>query len=242
MIVRRHSRLCPKTYSGRVPRQQTTAGTSAQIAQRKHVAKVARILAREYPDADCELNFRDAYELLVSTMLSAQCTDVKVNQVTPELFAAYPDAAALAAADRTTLEQLIKPTGFFRQKAQSLQGMAQQVCDTYGGEIPGRLEALVGLPGVGRKTANVVLGYAFGVPGITVDTHVGRLARRLGWTTQTDPEKVEADLMALWPKREWTPLSQLLIWHGRRCCFARKPACDQCAIAALCPSANAVTP
>jgi endonuclease III len=225
-----------------VPRQQTTAGTSALLAKQKQVARVIRLLEREYPEADCELNFSNAYELLVATMLSAQCTDVKVNEVTPELFATFPDPASLAAADRDAVERIIKPTGFFRQKAQSLQGMAQQVCDTFGGEVPDTVEGLVTLPGVGRKTANVVLGYAFGIPGITVDTHVGRLARRLGWTTQENPEKVEAELMALWPKREWTALSQLLIWHGRRCCHARKPACGSCVIADLCPSANAVMP
>lgn len=202
------------------------------------MAKVARLLAAEYPDADCELDHRNAYELLVATVLSAQCTDARVNQVTPELFAEYPDAAALAAADRAEVERIITPTGFFRQKAQSLQGIAQRVCEDFGGEIPDTLEALVTLPGVGRKTANVVLGYAFDVPGITVDTHVGRLARRLGWTSQTNPDRVEADLMVLWPKSDWTVLSQRLIWHGRRCCFARKPACTRCVVASLCPSAE----
>jgi endonuclease III len=209
------------------------------VARRRHVAKVARLLALEYPDADCELDFRTPYELLVATILSAQCTDERVNQVTPEFFAAFPDARALASADRAEVERIITPTGFFRQKAQSLQGMAQRVCEEFGGQIPDTLEALVTLPGVGRKTANVVLGYAFDIPGITVDTHVGRLARRLGWTTETNPERVEADLMQVWPRRDWTVLSQRLIWHGRRCCTARKPACARCPIARLCPSAEA---
>lgn len=209
------------------------------MARRRHVAKVARILAQEYPDADCELDFRTPYELLVATILSAQCTDERVNQVTPAFFAAFPDADALARADRAEVERIITPTGFFRQKAQSLQGMAQRVCEEFGGQIPDTLEELVTLPGVGRKTANVVLGYAFDTPGITVDTHVGRLARRLGWTTETNPERVEADLMQLWPRRDWTVLSQRLIWHGRRCCTARKPSCGRCPIAHLCPSAEA---
>lgn len=202
------------------------------------MAKVIALLAKEYPDADCELDFQNPYELLVATMLSAQCTDVRVNQVTPHLFAMYPDAAALAAANRSDVEELIRPTGFFRQKAQSLQGMAQRVCADFGGQIPGTLEELVILPGVGRKTANVVLGYAFDVPGITVDTHVGRVARRLGWTTATNPDRVEAELMDLWPRREWTVLSQRLIWHGRRICFARRPACSRCPLVKLCPSAE----
>lgn len=209
------------------------------MARRRHVAKVARLLALEYPDADCELDFRTPYELLVATILSAQCTDERVNQVTPEFFAAFPDARALASADRAEVERIITPTGFFRQKAQSLQGMAQRVCEEFAGQIPDTLEELVTLPGVGRKTANVVLGYAFDTPGITVDTHVGRLARRLGWTTETNPERVEADLMQVWPRRDWTVLSQRLIWHGRRCCTARKPACARCPIARLCPSAEA---
>jgi endonuclease III len=198
---------------------------------------VAKLLAKEYPDADCELDFRNAYELLVATILSAQCTDIRVNQVTPTLFANYPDAVSLAAADRAALEDLIRSTGFFRQKAQSLQGMAQRVCTHFGGQIPGSLKELVTLPGVGRKTANVVLGYAFDIPGITVDTHVGRVARRLGWTTATNPDRVEAELMELWPRRDWTILSQRLIWHGRRTCFARRPACERCPLVHLCPSA-----
>ena len=202
----------------------------------RRARKVARVLAETYPDAHCELDFDSPLELLVATVLSAQCTDRRVNQVTPTLFARFPDAESYAAADRSELEALIQPTGFFRAKAASVQGLAQALCDRYGGDVPDRLEDLVTLPGVGRKTANVVLGNAFDTPGITVDTHVGRLARRLGWTEQTDPDRVEADLMSLFPRRDWTQLSHHLIWHGRRCCHARKPACGACPVARWCPS------
>lgn len=197
---------------------------------------MGRVLAETYPDADCELDFTTPLELLVATVLSAQCTDKRVNQVTPALFARYPDAAAYAAADRAELEAMIQPTGFFRAKAASLQGLAQALCDRYGGEVPGRQKDLVTLPGVGRKTANVVLGNAFGVPGITVDTHVGRLARRFGWTDNTDPDKVETDLAALFPRKDWTSLSHEMIWHGRRVCHARNPACGACVLAHWCPA------
>ena len=202
----------------------------------RRARRVGRILAETYPDAHCELDFSTPYQLLVATILSAQCTDARVNMVTPSVFAAYPTPADLAAADRADLEQMIASTGFFRAKAASLQGMAARVVDVYGGEIPGRLVDLVTLPGVGRKTANVVLGNAFGVPGITVDTHFGRLSRRFGWTEQEDPDKVEAEVGSLFPRSEWTMLSHRLIWHGRRVCFARKPACGACPVASLCPS------
>jgi endonuclease-3 len=197
---------------------------------------MGRILAATYPQAHCELDFADPYELLVATILSAQCTDARVNQVTPAVFARYPTPAALAAADRAELEAMIASTGFFRNKATSLLGMAARVVEAYDGQVPGRLSELVTLPGVGRKTANVVLGNAFGVPGITVDTHFGRLSRRFGWTTQEDPVKVEAEVGSLFPRREWTDLSHRLIWHGRRICHARTPACGACPLAALCPS------
>lgn len=200
---------------------------------------ILRALAKQYPDVHCELDFTTPLELLIATVLSAQCTDQRVNSVTPTLFAAYPDAAAYAAADRAELEGLIAPTGFFRQKAATIQGIGQALCERFGGEVPADLEDLVTLPGVGRKTANVVLGEAFGVPGITVDTHVGRLARRLGWTDETAPEKVEADLMELFPPSEWTDLSHRLILHGRRVCHARTPACASCPLASLCPSSTA---
>jgi endonuclease-3 len=197
---------------------------------------MGRILAETYPDAHCELDFRTPLQLLIATILSAQCTDARVNMVTPTVFAAYPTAADLAAADRSELEALIASTGFFRAKAASLKGMAARVVEEYGGEVPGTLAELVTLPGVGRKTANVVLGNAFQTPGITVDTHFGRLSRRFGWTTQDDPEKVEAEVGSLFPRSEWTMLSHRMIWHGRRICHARKPACGACPLARLCPS------
>ena len=182
------------------------------------------------------MDFSTPLELLVATVLSAQCTDKRVNLVTPRLFARYPDAAAYAAADREELESIIQPTGFFRAKAASIQGIAQALCDRFGGDVPDRLDDLVTLPGVGRKTANVVLGNAFATPGIAVDTHVGRLSRRLGWSTHDDPEKVEADLMALFPRADWTDISHRLIFHGRRCCHARRPACGACPISQWCPA------
>ena len=206
------------------------------VGRRRRARTVLRALAVQYPDVRCELDFSTPLQLLVATVLSAQCTDQRVNQVTPALFTAYPSAAAYAAADRADLERIVQPTGFFRQKATTLQGIGQALCDRFGGEVPAALDALVTLPGVGRKTANVVLGEAFGVPGITVDTHVGRVARRLGWTQQTDPVKVEHDLMGLFAPKDWTSMSQLVIWHGRRCCHARTPACGACSVARWCPS------
>jgi endonuclease-3 len=202
----------------------------------RRARRINRELGELYPDAHCELDFSTPLELLVATILSAQCTDKRVNMVTPTLFATYPDAQAYAAADRAALEDLIRSTGFYRAKANSILGLGQQLCDRFDGEVPGRLEDLVTLPGVGRKTANVVLGDAFGVPGITVDTHFGRLARRFGWTAATDPDKVEAEVGALFPRKDWTMLSHRLIWHGRRRCHARKPACGACPIARLCPA------
>ena len=197
---------------------------------------INRVLAESYPDADIELDFETPLQLLVATILSAQSTDKRVNLVTPIVFARYPNAAALAAADRAELEELIKPTGFFRAKSDSLIKLGVALVERFDGEVPSRLADLVTLPGVGRKTANVVLGNAFGIPGITVDTHVGRLSRRFGWTTQRDPEKVEIDIAALFPKRDWTQLCQNMIWHGRRCCHARNPACGACPVARWCPS------
>jgi endonuclease-3 len=198
-----------------------------------------RVLKDTYPDAHCELSFSSPLQLLVATVLSAQCTDKKVNEVTPELFRRYPTAAALAAADRAALETLIHPTGFFRAKTNSLMMLGQVLTERYGGEVPGRLEDLVTLPGVGRKTANVVLGNAFGVPGITVDTHFGRLSRRFGWTTEDDPVKVEQAVGSLFDKRDWTGLSHRMIWHGRRICNAKKPACGVCPLSRWCPSYGA---
>ena len=195
-----------------------------------------RVLRATYPDAHCELNYTSPYQLLVATILSAQCTDARVNQVTPELFRRYPDAAALAAADPIDVETIITPTGFFRAKAASLLGMAQGLTAEYDGEVPARLDDLVTLRGVGRKTANVVLGNAFDVPGLTVDTHFGRLARRMGWTSQEDPVRVESEVAVLFEAKDWTMLSHVLIWHGRRRCHSRRPACGACPVAAWCPS------
>lgn len=202
----------------------------------RRARRINRELAAAYPDAHCELNFSNPLELLVATILSAQCTDVRVNMVTPALFAKYPKASDYASANRAELEGLIASTGFFRNKAANIIGMAQAVVHKFDGQVPNRLEDLVSLPGVGRKTANVVLGNAFDVPGITVDTHMGRLARRFGWTTHEDPVKVELDIMSLIPRKEWTLLSHRVIFHGRRICFARKPACGVCPIQKLCPS------
>ncbi|MFZ5870415.1 MAG: endonuclease III [Actinomycetota bacterium] len=206
------------------------------LALVRRARRMHRALAAHYPDARCELDFTSPFQLLVATVLSAQTTDVRVNQVTPALFARYPDAAALAGADRAELEELIRPTGFFRAKADSLLKLSARLVEDFGGEVPNRLEQLVTLPGVGRKTANVVLGNAFGVPGITVDTHVGRLARRFGWTDETDPVAVEHAVGALFEKRDWTMLSHRLIFHGRRTCHARRPACGACPVARDCPS------
>jgi endonuclease-3 len=198
-----------------------------------------RILQQTYPDAHCELNFDSPLQLLVATVLSAQCTDKMVNSVTPALFRRYRTPADYAAADRAEMEMMIKSTGFFRAKTDSLMKLGQALDERYDGEVPGRLEELVTLPGVGRKTANVVLGNAFGIPGITVDTHFGRLARRFGWTTEDDPVKVEHEVGVLFEKRDWTGLSHRMIWHGRRACHARRPACGACPLAKLCPSYGA---
>jgi endonuclease-3 len=213
-----------------------TAETPSHTALVRRARRINRELALLYPDAHTELNFSTPLELLVATILSAQTTDKQVNLVTPTLFARYPTAADYAAADRDELEKVLRPTGYYHAKANSLIGLGQALCDRFRGEVPPRLRALVTLPGVGRKTANVVLGNAFGIPGITVDTHFGRLARRFGWTVSTDPVKVEAEVGALIPRRDWTDLSQRLIWHGRRVCHARRPACGACPLARLCPS------
>ncbi|QKV94059.1 endonuclease III [Streptomyces sp. NA02950] len=212
------------------------ARTESRTALVRRARRINRELAEVYPYAHPELDFDSPFQLLVATVLSAQTTDLRVNQTTPALFAAYPTPEDMAAADPEVLEQLIRPTGFFRAKAKSLLGLSAALRDSFGGEVPGRLEDLVTLPGVGRKTANVVLGNAFGVPGLTVDTHFGRLVRRWKWTDQEDPEKVEAEIAALFPKSEWTMLSHRIIFHGRRVCHARKPACGACPIAPLCPS------
>ncbi|MDX1663384.1 MAG: endonuclease III [Candidatus Promineifilaceae bacterium] len=204
-------------------------------------ARLPEILARlraAHPDAHCALNYETPFELLVATILSAQCTDERVNQVTPALFARYPDATAMAAAERDELEQLVRPTGFFRQKARYIQESARRLLDEYGGEVPADLAALLTLTGVARKTANVVLGEIFGVAeGVVVDTHVKRLSQRLGLTEETSATKIERDLMALLPRESWIEISHLLIFHGRRVCDARTPECGVCTLSGLCPSA-----
>jgi len=205
-------------------------------AQKRRFRSIYKALEAQYPDVKCELDFTNPLQLLVATVLSAQSTDVRVNKVTPALFGKYHSAADFAGARAADLEEIIHPVGFYRAKSSTLQAIGQQLCDRFGGEVPKTLEELVTLPGVGRKTANVVLGEAFGFPGITVDTHMLRLSMRLGWTTEADPVKVERDLMELWPKKDWTKASQLVIWHGRRRCHARKPACGACTIAKWCPS------
>ncbi len=207
-----------------------------RIGLTRQARRIHRVLAERYPDAHCELDFADPLQLLVATVLSAQTTDVRVNLVTPALFAHYRDAAAYAGADRAELEETIRSTGFFRAKANSLIELGRTLQEEYDGVVPNRLDQLVALPGVGRKTANVVLGNAFGVPGITVDTHFGRLARRFGWTAHDDPVKVEHEVGELFDKRDWTMLSHRLIFHGRRTCHARKPACGVCPVAPDCPS------
>ncbi len=221
-------------YAGCVSVPTPSARPDTSLVRRAR--KIDRVLAETYPEAKCELDFDDPFQLLVVTVLSAQTTDRRVNAVRPALFAAYPDAVAMAAAERERLESIIQPTGFFRAKTESLLKLSQALVERYDGRVPARLEDLVTLPGVGRKTANVVLGNAFGVPGITVDTHFGRLSRRLGFTEETDPVKAEHAVGALFPKKDWTMLSHHLIWHGRRVCHARNPACGACTVARWCPA------
>jgi endonuclease-3 len=213
-----------------------TVTSESRTALVRRARRINRELKELYPEVHTELNFGSPLELLVATILSAQTTDIRVNLVTPALFARYPTAADYASADRAEMEKMIQSTGFFRAKTNSLIGLGQALCERFGGEVPAKLADLVTLPGVGRKTANVVLGNAFGIPGITVDTHFGRLARRFGWTTETDPVKVEAEVGSLFPRKEWTDLSQRMIWHGRRVCHSRRPACGACGLARWCPS------
>lgn len=205
-------------------------------AQASAAQEVFQRLREAYPDARCELDHRNAFELLVATVLSAQSTDVGVNKVTPGLFERWPSPSALAGADRAELEATIKPTGFFRNKAAALQGLAGQIADEFDGEVPQQMAELVSLPGVGRKTANVVRGHAFGLPAITTDTHVMRVAKRLGWTASSKPEVVEIEVGELFDPEVWTLLSDTLIFHGRRCCHAKVAACGACPVAELCPS------
>lgn len=211
-------------------------GGETVIGLKRRARKINRLLGEAYPYAVPELDFTNAFELLVATILSAQTTDVRVNATTPALFAAYPTPRALAEAELEAVQELIRPTGFFRAKANNIVSMARAIVDEHDGVVPGRIQDLVTLPGVGRKTANVVLGNAFGVPGITVDTHFLRLSRRFGWTGETDPVKVEHAVGALFEKRDWTMLSHRVVFHGRRVCHAKKPACGACPVATLCPS------
>jgi endonuclease-3 len=210
-----------------VGRPRTPKGRGRLVVER---------LAAEYPEIVIPLDHGSPFQLLAAVILSAQCTDERVNQTTPALFARYPDAASMATADPAEVEEIIYPTGFFRAKTKSLIGMARAVVERFDGEIPGRMEDLVTLPGVGRKTANVILGHWFGVPGVVVDTHVLRLSRLLGLTTGTDPETVERDLMAIWPRRAWSDTTMRMIYHGRQVCIARRPRCEQCLLADFCPS------
>ncbi|GHJ46482.1 endonuclease III [Catellatospora sp. TT07R-123] len=207
-----------------------------ELGRKRRVRRMARELAVIHPDAHCELDFTTPLELAVATILSAQCTDVRVNMTTPALFAKYRTAADYAGADRVELEEMIRPTGFFRNKTESLMGLGRNLVERFDGEVPKTLEQLVTLPGIGRKTANVVLGNAFGKPGITVDTHFQRLVNRWAWTEESDPVKIEHAVGALVEKRDWTMLSHQVIFHGRRVCHARKPACGACPLAPMCPS------
>ena len=207
------------------------------LPEKKIRAKaIYRQLTKNYPNVRCELDYNSAFQLLVATVLSAQCTDKRVNQTTPALFKKYPNPKKMAKADLKDIQRLVKSTGFFRAKAKNIKGLSNKIMEEFDGDVPRDLEDLITLPGVGRKTANVVLGHAFGIPGITVDTHFGRLSRIFGWSKQNDPVKVEFEVGELIPEKEWTNLSQRMIWHGRRVCHARKPACGACPLAKLCPS------
>lgn len=209
---------------------------SSVAAEKRHAAKIVKALSREYPDAECALHYESPVQLLVATILSAQCTDEQVNKVTPGLFRKYPDAASLAGARIASLETEIKSTGFFRNKAKNIKACCEALVADHGGEVPQDLETLVNLPGVGRKTANVVLGTAFEIPsGVVVDTHVKRISNRLGLTSNQDPVKIEQDLIEVLPKREWIDFSHRLIRHGRKVCIARKPKCDECVLEKNCP-------
>jgi endonuclease-3 len=206
------------------------------LEKRVRAKAVYRQLTKSYPNVRCELDYNSAFQLLVATVLSAQCTDKRVNQTTPALFKKYPNPKKMANADLKDIQRLVKSTGFYRAKAKNIKTLSNKIMEEFNGDVPSNIEDLITLPGVGRKTANVVLGHAFGVPGITVDTHFGRLSRRFGWSKQSDPVKVEFEVGELIAEKEWTNLSQRMIWHGRRVCHSRKPACGACPIAKLCPS------
>ena len=209
---------------------------SADRETRKRASAIYRVLTKTYPDVRCELDFENPLQLVIATVLSAQCTDKRVNAVTPRLFKKYKNVRAYAKAPLADIEEIIYPLGFYHAKARHIKGLATTIIENFDGEVPGTLEELITLPGVGRKTANVVLGHAFDIPGITVDRHFGRLSRRFQWSASMDPVKVEFEVGELIPQPEWTNLSQRMIWHGRRVCHSRKPACGACTLAKLCPS------
>ncbi|MEV1080573.1 endonuclease III [Streptomyces sp. NPDC050211] len=225
-----------KKAASKPPQVSKPTKEESRTALVRRARRINRELAEVYPYAHPELDFENPFQLLVATVLSAQTTDLRVNQTTPALFAKYPTPEDLAAANPEEVEEILRPTGFFRAKTKSVMGLSKALVADFGGEVPGRLEDLVKLPGVGRKTAFVVLGNAFGRPGLTVDTHFQRLVRRWRWTDATEPDKIEADVAALFPKSDWTMLSHHVIFHGRRICHARKPACGACPIAPLCPA------
>ncbi|HEU4996269.1 MAG TPA: endonuclease III [Gemmatimonadaceae bacterium] len=243
---RKRAAAAPAKKKTRAKRTAAPRNATAPVKRGKRFAPAAerapeiyRLLSAEYPDAKCALDYRNPYELLVATILSAQCTDKRVNMVTPGVFAKYPDAEAMAAAKPDELEEMIKSTGFFRNKTKSLLGMSGKITEAHGGEVPATMAELVTLPGVGRKTANVVLGNAFGRDeGVVVDTHVSRLSQRLALSRENDAGKIEQDLMALFPREQWTMLAHLLISHGRAVCIARRPLCERCVVNHLCPSSR----
>jgi len=229
----------PRTRHGVLHNRKRRGGVKKGAALRAHAAAAYELLERMYPDAHCELHHQTPFQLLVATILSAQCTDRRVNMVTPALFATYPTAESLASARIEDVEELVKTTGFFRNKARNVVGMANALVERHGGEVPPSMGELVRLPGVGRKTANVILGNAFGQSeGVVVDTHVARLSARLGLTGETDPVKIEQALVSLFPRERWTMLSHLLIAHGRAVCEARRPRCGECGLKEICPSAD----
>jgi endonuclease-3 len=206
------------------------------MTKKSNANQIYKILSKTYPNVKCELTFKTPFQLLVATVLSAQCTDKRVNMVTPNLFKKFGTPEMMAKARKTEIEKLIRSAGFYRTKARNIKLLSNKLLTDFEGKVPKNLESLIKLPGVGRKTANVVLGHAYGIPGITVDTHFGRLSRRFGWSKNQDPVKVENDVSKLIAEKEWTNLSQRLIWHGRRVCFARNPACGACVLKSLCPS------
>ena len=225
----------PQTVAAPRPAKTTKRSTEAL-----RITAILDELDRLYPDAHCELHFRNPFELLISVILSAQCTDDRVNLITPTLFERFPNAKALAESDQEEVEKIIFSTGFYRNKAKNIRAAAKKLCEKFGGEVPRTMVELLTLPGVARKTANVVMGTAFGIPsGVVVDTHISRLSQRLGMTGEDEPEKIERDLQKLWPQERWIMSGHRLIWHGRRVCFARKPSCATCTLRSLCPSPEA---